>query len=614
MKNATIKIISLLLASSALFATACKGGDGDSSSNSQDFVKEYFVENGESTYKVLMPENADETVQFAAQELIENVQKATGATLPIITDVENIPEGKYISLGNTSLLRDSEVQVAYSELGKEGYKIQTIGDDVVLAGTTSDAVLYAVYGFLGEYFDYRYYYKDVIRLTKTQTVELLDLNVTDVPAIGTRASGTEETEMDATHRQRLRLHRLYDGWGALYAHTYFKIVNPEDYKAEHENWYSPDGTNLCLSNVDRDVFTDNLKEYIEATPGSPFMMIGQEDTFTFCDCDDCTARIEEWVALGATTGAGTSALMMEFSNDIATRIDQWIKAEHPERSDFRLVTFSYNATRNAPCTENKTTGEWTLLDNSLKAVSNLSVMVVPYNAVMNYPFIDEANDSAQRQFESWSKVTDSMFVWMYDFNFDHPIQGFYGSFGTWAENYKFYDKYGVEWVYVERSAISNNNRGINFENLKDFVSAELAWDHTQNVEDLIDEFMVAYYQDAALPMKNLLDALLMKQAEYAAHGHYLYTYGIDFETSGFYSYGFLQETCMGYVAEAYKAIEKYKTLNGTLYEALYERITLETFYIRYLLVKIYPYEYQDVEKVKEELVAEMRKYGVGTAI
>jgi hypothetical protein len=38
---------------------------------------------------------------------------------------------------------------------------------------------------------------------------------------------------------------------------------------------------------------------------------------------------------------------------------------------------------------------------------------------------------------------------------------------------------------------------------------------------------------------------------------------------------------------------------------------LETFYVRYLLITIYPYEYENVESMREELIMDMRKVGVG---
>ena len=76
----------------------------------------------------------------------------------------------------------------------------------------------------------------------------------------------------------------------------------------------------------------------------------------------------------------------------------------------------------------------------------------------------------------------------------------------------------------------------------------------------------------------------------------------------------MDETCMGLFDEAYKAIEIYKETDYPTYELLKERIVLETFYVRYLLVTLYPYEYNDAALVKEELIAEMRTYGVGTSI
>lgn len=605
--------ISCLLACMTLAFTACVKKGGSLGNESQVIPSEYFVKNGSTEYKILLPENATEVVEFAAQELTELVKKATGASLTSVIDCKNLPSGKYISLGDTSLLKDSGMCITHEELGMQGYKIKLVNDDIILGSMSGEGVLYAAYELMEKYFDYRYYCRDVMRLTEKKTAELLNLDIIDVPDIGYRCSGSNEIDniSNLDNRRRLRLQTLYDGWGGMYAHTYFKIMPPETYQADHADWYSPDGQNLCLTNIDRDVFTDNLKTIIEGIPNAPFVQIGQTDTFVFCDCKDCKDKIAEWERKGANSHAATSAIMMEFSNDIATRIDAWIQEEHPERKDLRLVTFAYQATRQAPAVQDKITKEWTLLDPSLKAVKNLSVMMVPYNAVMNYDFTHETNSSIMAQFDSWKVATDSLFIWMYDFNFDFHIQPFFASFGALSGDFKVLKDYGTEWVFIERGSTSSNQRGINFEIMKDFVCANLLWDTTLKTEDLIDEFMIAYYKDAAAPLKEYLNLMMMKQAEFAANGYYLYTFDRNFNTSKFWSYGFLKETCMGLFEEAYSAIEFYKDYDYETYEILKERISLETFWVRYLLVSIYPYEFVDVEQAKAELIADMRKVGVG---
>ena len=609
MKKKVSALISMMLGVVTIFAS-CRGAADDNSSSVPE-SKTYVINNNSSSYQLLLPQDANETLEFAASEQIDNIRNATGVNLSVVEDKDNLSEGQYISLGNTSLLRNAEIQISYDEIGAQGYYIKTIDDDIILASTTDDGVLYAAYGLLEKYFDYRYYCEDTIRLTQRKTVELLDLDIMDVPDVAYRSSGTNETVNSLNNRRRLRVGTLYDGWEGMVAHTYFLILNPDIYREDNPEWYSPDGENLCLTNLDRDVFTENLKSIIEERPNAQYISIGQQDNFSFCDCNDCNNKIADWQNKGAAEGAAISSLMMEFSNDIATRIDAWIKAEHPERKELRLVTFAYNSTKSAPCIEDKETGEWKLLDPSLKAVDNLSVMMVPYNAIMNYDFSHELNQSVMRQFKSWGAATDSLFDWMYDFNFDNSIQPFFASFGALSGDFKILKEFNTEWVYIERGATSDNKRGINFEIMKDFVSANLLWDTSLNPEDLIDEFMIAYYKEAAEPLKKYIELMSIKQAEFAADGYYLYTFDKNFNTSKFWSFGFLQETCMGLFDEAYAAIEIYKNYDYETYEVLRERIMLETFYVRYLLITIYPYEYENVESMREELIMDMRKVGVG---
>lgn len=54
-----------------------------------------IIEKGSTQYKVLIPENADDTVTLAAKELVSFVAEATGVSLDTATAAEE--GGKYIS-------------------------------------------------------------------------------------------------------------------------------------------------------------------------------------------------------------------------------------------------------------------------------------------------------------------------------------------------------------------------------------------------------------------------------------------------------------------------------------------------------------------------------------
>ncbi len=593
--------ICIVLSAIMLFTLiACKKDNG-----AQDPVSvvngQYFVENGASDYVVVIPEDADETLTFAAQELVDNVELATGATLSVVTDADASADARMISLGQTSQYEAVANKIPLDELGADGYKIYTVDDDTYCVGNSSYAAVNAVYGLLNAYFDYRYYAENSFNLVRAESAPLLRFNVTDIPDIEYRALATREVDYSTEHRRRLRILSLYEGWGRLYAHTYFVIVPYDQYKTDHRDWYSSDGKNLCLTHVDRSVFAANLVDIIKEQPDSPYVMIGQQDSFDFCECADCQAKVTEWRSKGAySTDSARAAIMMDFNNEIARKVKEAL----PER-DIELVSFAYNPTKMGPVRQLED-GTFELLDPSLKAEDNLGVMVVPYNAPYNYDYYDETNVSIRAQFDTWKDVTDNLYVWLYDTNFDDYSQPF-PSWGSLAGNCRFFEDYGAKWVFFQGSY---NMTAINFGEMKQFVTAQLMWDNSQSTEELIDEFMLAYYQEAAGALKEYFNVMNSKYAQFAADGKLLYSFGEGFTGSDCWSYEFLNNTCLRLFEEAFDAISIYEQTDRAKYSVLYDRILKETLFVRKMLLDTYSSQIENVAQMRSEFDEDCAKFGI----
>ena len=612
MKNAIKRKVALVLGIFlCLGCASCKkGNSGESDRNNSnreptertDFD---FIKDSASEYKLLLPENRDEIVNFAAQELEEKIFEASGAQLTKIveTGTENAETGKYISLGATRLSEKAQEAKTSVDTGAQGYRMFTEGDDIYFTGRSSEGILNGAYAFLKKFFGYAYYAPGCEKIDKRLSVSIQSFDEYDVPSIDYRAWASYETETDETNQYRLRIQSLYRGWDGMFAHTYFKIVSPKEYGEDYPEWFSGDKKNLCLSNVDRGVFIDNLKQIIEKRPNAKYISIGQEDTFDFCDCDDCGKKIAEWQAKGAfSKGAAMSAIMMEFSNEVAEKIGVWLAEKHPDRAGLKLVTFAYNATQSAPCSYKN--GEYAALSEDLKAKDNLAVMIVPYNADYSVTFFE--NPPVKQQFDSWQQVCKSMYIWMYDINFSNYIQPFF-TYGVMADNLRFLKEYGAEYVYIQSS---HNVPGMNFHAMKDWVNAQLMWDNTLKSDDLINEFMLAYYKEAAVPLKEYLDLMMSRFAYFESIGQGMYTFDIRFNSTDCWSFGFLNETCMGLFEKAYAAIEKYKATDYELYVTLKNRILRETFYVRTQLLNLYSYEFSNAAALRTELNDDMRKFGI----
>lgn len=88
------KWISVSLAAATIFGLAACGGGGEDSSSSDGGTHDaivaetdiWFVRNGRSDYKILLPEEADDVLEFAANELNYFLVETAAMTLDVVHD------------------------------------------------------------------------------------------------------------------------------------------------------------------------------------------------------------------------------------------------------------------------------------------------------------------------------------------------------------------------------------------------------------------------------------------------------------------------------------------------------------------------------------------------
>ena len=100
MKNLT-KVISLLLCAVMLFALASCNQNDTPTNNKLDKTAYNLVQSGVSEYKIVVAATATDNERFAANELSNFLNLATGAELEIVTDEEYTSSDAIISIGNT---------------------------------------------------------------------------------------------------------------------------------------------------------------------------------------------------------------------------------------------------------------------------------------------------------------------------------------------------------------------------------------------------------------------------------------------------------------------------------------------------------------------------------
>ena len=197
------KILSIILAVISLgcFAAGCKKENDGSIQRNPEYTyngthiltapdtDKYLVQNGSCDYVVVIPEKDSELLRDAKNEFFYFFQMATGVSIKIVTDegLTHSANNKYISLGETALLKSAGIEVDKKQLGVDGLRIVTKDNSIFLIGGSDYGTVNAVYTFMELTFGLQVYYYDCIEIEQNvKNKKLKAYDVTDIPDIKLR--------------------------------------------------------------------------------------------------------------------------------------------------------------------------------------------------------------------------------------------------------------------------------------------------------------------------------------------------------------------------------------------------------------------------------------------
>ena len=372
---------------------------------------------------------------------------------------------------------------------------------------------------------------------------------------------------------------FFGSWGHNHIREYMPISK---YHGAHPDWYSPEFTQLCLSNEEMwGQFVENVIARIKEKPDSEYFLLGQEDRPTFCGCKRCLEQIEKY---------GKSGVMMRFINHVAREVEKWRLENCPERRIW-IGTFAYQKTTTPPVKEDEK-GGYVALDPSVIPESNVFIMLAPIFADMSVTMTDmEHNASTKKNIDGWFALTDRIIFWTYCSNFDRRFF-YFDHFHVTAENYKIFKDYKFKWLYYSNSAA---RCGMAFQALACYIHSNLAWDVNLSIHDLTLDFMNNYYKDGASEMKEYMkktddyfktNKKLLSEKEGRHVGTYLWQ---SQETNNvwspeFFSWEFFTE--MNRILD--KAVEKIKAHGYGENEQKYvDRVEMERLSISMIIAEFY---------------------------
>lgn len=605
MKNLT-KVISLLLCAVMLFTLAACNKNDTPTDNKPDKTAYNLVQGGVSEYKIVLSATATANELFAANELANFLNLATGAELEIVTDEEYPSSDAIIAIGNTKQAQAANA-VSGQNLATSSFVLKTVGNSLYVTADKNgdgEACLYGVYQILQDAVNFRVYAADEIGYdTDNDTIPLYNYDKVYKPTFDQRELGYASIANDETYKKRMRLvwHDTDVRW-TLHGHTQAShFVNPDfsdtlhpehegmTYGQAHPDWF--DGGQLCWSagaEMER-VAAEKLIRYIENYPQGEYIMLGQMDNTDYCSCDRCKAKMAE---LGINP-AGMQILLL---NNVIKIAEQW-RAENRPEQDVKYVTFAYNGTLQPPVKKDGN-GNLVAINDQVKPHEKLYIYFTPIETDFAVDLSNQRNLSVMEALNGWNALASGrIMVYIYDINFHNYFINF-NNFGTVEGMYRDYLDNGVYYMYSQGPI---DTCVPCFQEMRVFVESQLMWDIGQGYDNLVNEFMQAYYRDAAPAVRKFYELIRNRYARY---------YAVDDTSLGGGIYDSIGDSdiwtenlvnALGdSLDDALSAVEKYKTTDNELYAKLHDRIMKEYLSVIFLKLSYYQASYTSAQ------IAEMK--------
>ena len=246
---------------------------------------------GKTGYSIVVDPDAIAAEKHAAEELAVFLKQVTGADFPVKTTAET-PAGPLLLVGPGRVANQVAPGLNLEGLKLDGIVIETVGENLLLAGDRPRGTLYAVYSFLEDVVGCRWW------SSKASTIPRLpDLTIPEqhVPTCRRWSTGrpSGRTPLTATGRHNKsngnseRLEDKHGGkvryGGPFFVHTFAGLVPPATYFKEHPEYFSEvngqrlDGyAQVCVTNeAVKKLITAKVLDYLRKTPAADHLGLAE---------------------------------------------------------------------------------------------------------------------------------------------------------------------------------------------------------------------------------------------------------------------------------------------------------------------------------------------------
>jgi hypothetical protein len=265
----------------------------------------------------------------------------------------------------------------------------------------------------------------------------------------------------------MRLHVPDEIYGSgYYVHTFQKLVPWQEHFSAHPEYFAwMNGKRVidqpCLSRPEvLDLVVAKLREEMAAQPDKHVWSVSQNDNFSYCQCPECAAAIEEE---GSPSGP-----LIRFVNRVA--------AAFPDKV---ISTLAYQYTRPAP---RRTRGPRRTSRSCCARSSSTAAGPSPTTP---------SGRAFVRDLEDWTRICGRVYLWDYTVNFSHFVSPF-PNLHVLEPNIRLFMDHGVGRHFQQ----TNAGPGHEMSELKAYVLSRLLWNPNGGVKAAMKDFLEGYYGKA----------------------------------------------------------------------------------------------------------------------
>ena len=434
-----------------------------------------LVEDGKPQTSVIVPEGADAQTMAAAELLVEYIERASGARLPIRSEDQGngAVHGAAVYVGPCRLLQS--LNLGIDKLDADGFVIHADPNgQIVIAGPTPWGTEFGVYEFLERYVGVRWLMPgpDGDDVPEQKTILVPVGEVKGEPAFFSRQMSGFRGNEQATWTRRMRMHgrvQFHHNLQRLFAAETYAKTHPHFFPLRKGERYLPPDNNThgwqpCFAAEGiEDEAVKNIIRFFDENPDATSYSLGVVDSSGHCECEACQA-----LDTGESNFLGRRDVSDRYYG-WCNRVVERVLEKHPGKT-FGCLAYSEVA---QPPSKVK-----------------VHASVVPYMTYDRMKWIvPSLRAEGEQMTRNWHATSPVLGWYDYIYGVAYCVPRVW--FHHMGEYYRFGHANGVRAMYAE--AYPNFGEGP-----KLYVALKLMWDPEQDVDALLRDWYVrAVGPDAA---------------------------------------------------------------------------------------------------------------------